>query len=230
MKSRGKKYIEALKALDSKSKYPLEKAVGLLKDSSYAKFDASIDLAINLGVDPRHAEQNVRGSAVLPKGLGKKVRVVVFAKGEKAVEAKKLGAEYVGAADLAEKISEGWLAFDKIIATPDMMPVVGKLGKILGPRGLMPNPRMGSVTVDVVSAISVAKSGCAEFKVDKAGVIHTNVGKVSMNSSALKENIDAVLDAVLKVKPSSSKGRYIKKMHLSATMGPSIAVDIADFI
>ena len=226
---RGKKYRQASKLVDKTQLLSLNDAINLVKKTSFSKFVGSVDLAINLGVDPRHADQNVRGATPLPNGLGKSVRIVVFAKGEKAVDAKAAGVEFVGANDLAEKIQGGWLDFDQVIATPDMMAVVGKLGRVLGPRGLMPNPKLGTVTFDVVNAINELKSGRAEFRVDKAGIVHTIVGKVDMDVNKLQENIQTVIDALIKAKPSSSKGTYLKKIALSATMGPGVNVDPAPF-
>jgi len=226
---RGKKYREALKKVDRTKFYPLLEAVSLVKETSFSKLNASVDLAVNLGVNPKYADQNVRGASTLPHGLGKTVRVVVFAKGQKAVEANECGVEFVGGDDLAQKISEGWLDFDQVIATPDMMAVVGRLGKVLGPRGLMPNPKLGTVTFDVTSAIKAAQSGRAEFRVDKAGVVHTVVGKVNMDPKNLEENIIAVIDAIQKVKPSTAKGTYLQKIALSATMGPGVRVDTTPF-
>ena len=221
----GKKYKIAAQKVQVTTSYPLKDGMELVKQTSYSKFVGAVDLAINLGVDPRQADQNVRGAIALPHGLGKTVRIVVFAKGQKAIEAKDLGVEFVGGDDLAEKISGGWLEFDQVIATPDMMAVVGKLGKILGPRGLMPNPKMGTVTFEVKTAIQELKAGRAEFRVEKAGIVHTIVGKVNMDTAALIANTEAVIDAVLKAKPASAKGTYLKKITLSATMGPGIKID-----
>ena len=224
MAKHGKKYRQVCEKLDRSKAYELVEALKLVKETSYSKFAGSVDLAINLGVDPRHADQNVRGATPLPHGLGKQVRIVVFAKGQKAVEAKEAGVDFVGADDLAEKIQGGWLDFDQVIATPDMMAVVGKLGRVLGPRGLMPNPKLGTVTFEVENAINELKAGRAEFRVDKAGIVHTIVGKVSMETEKLAANVNAVIDALLKAKPSSSKGTYLKKIALSATMGPGVSV------
>ena len=229
MAKHGKKYRQVCEKLDRSKSYGLDEALKLVKDTSYSKFTGSVDLAINLGVDPRHADQNVRGATPLPHGLGKQVRIVVFAKGQKAVEAKEAGVDFVGADDLAEKIQGGWLDFDQVIATPDMMAVVGKLGRVLGPRGLMPNPKLGTVTFEVVNAINELKAGRAEFRVDKAGIVHTIVGKVSMDTEKLAANVNAVIDALIKAKPSSSKGTYLKKIALSATMGPGVSVDPIPF-
>lgn len=230
MAKRGKKYRSLLSKLDQSKLYGLSEALENAKEASFSKFKGAIDVSLNLGVDPRHADQNVRGACVLPKGLGKAVRVIVFAKGQKAIEAKESGADFVGGDDLAKKITEGWLEFDQIIATPDMMAVVGRLGKILGPRGLMPNPKLGSVTFDVSEAIKSSKAGRAEFKVDKAGIVHASVGHTEMTSDHLKENIEALVDTILKLKPSSSKGTYLKKLSVSATMGLGFKVDCSTFI
>lgn len=228
-RKRGKKYREALKLVDRTKLYALPEAIELAKKTSYSKFDGSVELSLNLGVDPRHADQNVRGATPLPHGTGKSVRIVVFAKGQKAVEANETGVEFVGGDDLAEKIQGGWLEFDQVVATPDMMAVVGKLGRVLGPRGLMPNPKLGTVTFDVVNAVKELKAGRAEFRVDKAGIVHTLVGKTSMSDDHLKGNIEAVVDAVVKAKPSTAKGTYLKKMALSTTMGPGVRLDTALF-
>lgn len=221
----GKKYKLASQSVDPVKLYSLKDGMGLVQKTSYSKFVGAVDLAINLGVDPKQADQNVRGATVLPHGLGKSVRIIVFAKGQKAIEAKELGVEFVGGDDLAEKINGGWLEFDQVIATPDMMAVVGKLGKVLGPRGLMPNPKMGTVTFEVKTAIQELKAGRAEFRVEKAGIVHTVVGRVNMSAEQLVGNTEAVIDAVLKAKPASAKGTYLKKITLSATMGPGIKID-----
>lgn len=230
MAKRGKKYRNLLGLVDRDKLYSLTEALEHVKKTSYSKFRGTVDVSFNLGVDPRHADQNVRGACVLPQGLGKKVRVVVFAKGQKAIEAKDSGADHVGGDDLAKKITEGWLDFDQIIATPDMMAVVGRLGKILGPRGLMPNPKLGSVTFEVADAVKASKAGRAEFKVDKAGIIHASVGHVEMEPGHLKENVESLVDTVMKLKPSSSKGTYLKKLSVSATMGLSFKVDCSAFV
>lgn len=229
MARRGKKYRSAAEGVDTTKFYTLSDAVDLVKKTSYSKFDATVDLAVNLGVDPRHADQNVRGAVALPNGLGKSVRIVIFAKGEKAAAAANMGVEFVGSDDLADKIQGGWLDFDAVVATPDMMAVVGRLGKVLGPRGLMPNPKLGTVTMDVEKAVNELKSGRAEFRVDKAGIVHCPVGKVSFDTDKLVGNISAVVDALNKAKPSTSKGTYIKKVSLAATMGPGVKVDPAPF-
>jgi large subunit ribosomal protein L1 len=229
MAKRGKKYRAMAGQVDRTKLYALADAVGLVKKTSFSKFDGAVDLAVNLGVDPRHADQNVRGATPLPHGTGKSVRIVVFAKGEKAVEATKEKVEFVGGDDLAEKITGGWMDFDQVIATPDMMAVVGKLGKVLGPRGLMPNPKVGTVTFDVVKAIRELKAGRAEFRVDKAGIVHAPVGRVSMDPVHLEENIKAVIDALTRAKPASAKGTYLKRIAVSATMGPGVRVDASPF-
>jgi large subunit ribosomal protein L1 len=229
MASRGKKYRRAAEKVDRNKLHSLDEAVALLKEVSYAKFDGTVDLAINLGVDPRHADQNVRGTTPLPHGLGKSVRIVVFAKGDAAMQAQAAGVEAVGGDDLATKINGGWLDFDQVIATPDMMGVVGKLGRVLGPRGLMPNPKLGTVTFEVTKAINELKAGRTEFRVDKAGIAHCPVGKASFATDKLADNIRAVLEAVAKAKPSTSKGTYLKKICVSSTMSPGIKIDPAPF-
>lgn len=197
-----------------------------MKESSYAKFDETVDLAVNLGIDPRKSDQMVRGTVVLPHGIGKKVRVLVFAKGEKEKEAIDAGADFVGAEDLVEKISKGWLDFDKAVATPDIMGLVGKLGKILGPRGLMPNPKLGTVTFDIARAVKEIKAGKVEYKAEKAGIVHVPIGKVSFDTQRLLDNAKAIIDSIVKAKPPTSKGKYLKKLSISSTMGPGIAIDI----
>lgn len=229
MASRGKKYRLAAEKVDRNKLYSLDEAVALLKEVSYAKFDGTVDLAINLGVDPRHADQNVRGTTPLPHGLGKSVRIVVFAKGDAAMQAQAAGVEAVGGDDLATKINGGWLDFDQVIATPDMMGVVGKLGRVLGPRGLMPNPKLGTVTFEVTKAINELKAGRTEFRVDKAGIAHCPVGKASFATDKIADNIRAVLETVAKAKPSTSKGTYLKKICVSSTMSPGIKIDPAPF-
>lgn len=225
MTKHGKKYSQALEKIDKTKVYALGAALELLKVTAYTKFDSTVELAVNLAIDPRKADQSVRGAVTLPHGLGKKVRLVVFAKGQKAIEAKEAGADFVGQEDLAKKIQDGWLDFDKVIATPDMMAVVGRLGKILGPRSLMPNPKLGTVTFDLVNAIKESKQGRSEFKAEKAGIIHTSIGKLSMEAASLEENTKAVMETLLKLKPPTSKGNYIKKISLSATMSPGLRVD-----
>ncbi len=223
--SQSKRMKAMIGKIDPEKEYPLEEAVKILKESHKTKFDESVDLAVRLGVDPKKSDQNVRGSVTLPGGLGKKVRVLVFAKGEKADEAKAAGADYVGAEDMADKINGGWLDFDATVATPDMMKVIGKLGKILGTRGLMPNPKTGTVTMDVAKAVKEIKSGKAEYRLDKAAIIHTCVGKISFEVPALISNIKALIGALMKAKPASAKGVYLKKISLSSTMGPGIKLD-----
>jgi len=228
MPTSAKKHKAALAAVDRSKSYLLKDGLELVKSASYAKFDETVDLAVKLGVDPRHADQMVRGAVVLPNGLGKNVRVLVFAKGEKEKEARDAGADYVGAEDLVAKIQEGWFDFDTAIATPDMMGVVGKIGKLLGPRGLMPNPKVGTVTFDIGRAVNESKSGKVEFRVEKAGIIHVPVGKASFDVDKLQENILALVDALMKAKPSAAKGTYVKKISLSSTMGPGLRIDAAD--
>jgi len=229
MARRGKRYREALAKVDRTKKYTFEEAVKLALETATAKFDETVEVAVNLGVDPRHADQMVRGSVVLPHGTGKPVKVLVFAKGEKAKEALEAGADYVGDEDLIKKIQEeGWLEFDKVIATPDIMPQVSKLGKILGPRGLMPSAKTGTVTFDVAKAVRDTKAGKIDFKVDRGGVVHAPVGKVSFGEKRLLENLAAFMDALIKAKPSGAKGQYIKGITISTTMGPGIKVDVND--
>ena len=223
----GKRFTAAAKAFEGKAYLPLSEAVALVKSSASAKFDETVEVALNLGVDPRHADQMVRGSVNLPNGTGKVVRVAVFARGAKADEAKAAGADIVGAEDLMETIQKGEINFDRCIATPDLMPLVGRLGKILGPRNLMPNPKVGTVTMDVKQAVTDAKGGQVQFKVEKAGVIHAGVGKVSFDAAKLEENIRAFVDAVQRAKPTGAKGTYMKKVSISSTMGPGVSVDVA---
>ena len=224
----GKKYKAAKEKVDRSKKYSLEEALKILTEIKYTKFDEMVDMALNLGVDPRQSDQVVRGALALPHGLGKEVRVIVFAKGEKEKEAKKAGADEVGAEDLADKISKGWMEFDKVVATPDMMPVVSKLGRVLGPRGLMPNPKLGTVTPDVKKAVSESKAGRAEYRLDKAGIVHASVGKVSFGVEKLKGNILSFIDSVMRAKPSAAKGVYLRKVNISSTMGPGIHLDVAN--
>jgi len=228
MFKRSKKFIEAKKKVEPGKRYALKEAAELIVSTARAKFDETVDAAIRLGVSPQHADQMVRGSVVLPNGLGKSVRVLVFAKGEKEKEALDAGADMVGSDDIIEKIKGGWIEFDRVIATPDMMGSVGKLGKILGPRGLMPNPKVGTVTFDVARAVNELKSGKVEFRVEKAGIVHCPVGKVSFGSDKLSENISALLEAIIKLKPASSKGTYLKGISISTTMGPGVKVDPLD--
>jgi large subunit ribosomal protein L1 len=225
--AKNKRLASAQKAIDSTKAYPLEAAVKLIKQTSKAKFDETVEMSMNLGIDPRHADQMVRGLTSLPNGTGKTVRVGVFARGPKAEEAEAAGADVVGAEDLAEKIQAGEINFDRCIATPDMMGVVGRLGKILGPRGLMPNPRLGTVTMDVKGAVSAAKGGQVEFRAEKAGIVHAGIGKVSFDEAKLIENAKALADAIQKAKPAGAKGTYLKRASLSSTMGPGIRVDVS---
>ncbi len=228
MSTRGKKYEEARKRVDRNKRYDLEMGIQILKDTAKAKFDESVDMAIRLGVNPKHSDQMVRGTVALPHGVGKTVRVLVFAKGEKEKEAREAGADFVGADDLVEKITGGWTDFDKAIATPDMMGTVGKLGKILGPRGLMPNPKVGTVTFEVGRAVKELKAGRVEFKVEKTGIVHTTVGKASFAHEKLKENVLALMDVIIRAKPASSKGTYLRSVAISTTMGPGIKLDPND--
>lgn len=226
MPRHGKRYRKGAEGIEAEKAYGLPEAISVLKAAPVAKFDESVELAINLGVDPKHADQMVRGALVLPHGTGKGVRVLVFAKGDKEKEATEAGADYVGAEDLAKKIQqEGWLEFDRVIASPDMMSVVGRLGKVLGPRGLMPNPKLGTVTADVGGAVRDQKAGKVEYRVDKNGIIHAAIGRVSFGEEQLLENASALIDAVVRAKPSAAKGTYVKKISLSTTMGPGIRID-----
>ena len=226
MAKSGKNYSANRAKVDSEKKYPLAEAVELLKSFTSAKFDESVDIAVRLGVDPRHADQMVRGAVLLPHGSGKSARIVVFAKGEKELEAKEAGADFVGADDLAKKIADGWLDFDKAIATPDMMGVVGKLGRVLGPRGLMPNPKVGTVTFDVARAVNEIKAGKVEFRVEKAGIVQVTVGRISFSAENLLENIRSMVDTLNRLKPSSSKGNYMRSFSLASTMSPGIRIDL----
>ncbi len=227
MARRGKQYRELKQRLNLSRAYPLREALELVKMAHFAKFDETVDLAVRLGVDPRQSDQMVRGAVVLPHGLGKPVRVLVVARGEKEKEARDAGADYVGAEDLVQKIQEGWLEFDKAIATPDVMGLVGRIGKILGPRGLMPNPKVGTVTFDVARAVRETKAGRVEFRVDKAGNVHAPFGKVSFDTDRLEANAQTVLEAVVRAKPAAAKGTYLRNVVVSATMGPGIKVDPA---
>jgi large subunit ribosomal protein L1 len=223
-----KRYLASLKTIDRERAYSLDEAVAIVKSWPPCKFDESVDLSINLGVDPKHADQMVRGALVLPHGIGRSVRILVFAKGEKEREAREAGADFVGAEDLAKKITdENWLDFDRVIATPDMMGLVGRLGRVLGPRGLMPNPKLGTVTADVARAVSENKSGKVEYKVDKSGIIHAAIAKSSFDAQKIRDNAMALIDAVLRAKPASAKGVYVKKISLSTTMGPGLRIDPA---
>ncbi len=224
----GKKYNEVYKKVDKTKEYSAVEAIEFLKSNSAVKYDETVEVAVRLGVDPRKSEQAVRGAAVLPNGLGKTIRVLVFAQGEKEAEAKEAGADYVGGDDLAEKIKGGWLEFDAVIATPDMMKVVGKLGKILGTRGLMPNPKVGTVTMDVTKAVKEMKKGKVEFRVEKAGILHAPLGKLSFDTQKILENAKAFMDAVNKAKPAAAKGQYIKKVSLSSTMGQGLKINAND--
>jgi large subunit ribosomal protein L1 len=230
MAKKGKRITGAYEEIDREAAYGLDDAVKMLKEKAKAKFDETIELSMNLGVDPRHSDQMVRGVVSLPKGTGKTVRVAVFAKGDKADEAKAAGADIVGAEDLAALIEQGEINFERVIATPDMMPVVGKLGKVLGPKGLMPNPKLGTVTPDVTKAVQDAKGGQIEYRVEKAGIIHVGVGKASFTEADIAENICCLVDAVNKAKPSGTKGTYIKKISVSSTMGPGIKLDIGPLL
>jgi len=225
MAKRGKKYLEAAKKIEAGKRYPVTEATELVVASARVKFDETVAAAVRLGVNPAHADQMVRGSVVLPNGLGKSVRVLVFAKGEKEKEALEAGADVVGSDDVVEKIRGGWLEFDRVIATPDMMGSVGKLGKILGPRGLMPNPKVGTVTFDVARTVKELKAGKIEFRVEKAGIVHCPIGKASFGAEKLKENFIALVEMIIKLKPASSKGIYIRSVSLSTVMGPGVKVD-----
>ncbi len=225
MTQHGKKYLEARKKVDPAKTYELDEALDLLDQTHFVKFDENVDVAVRLGVDPKHADQMVRGAVVLPHGVGKDVRVLVFAKGEKEREARDAGADHVGHEDLIKKIQEGWLEFDKAIATPDLMAQVGKLGKVLGPRGLMPNPKVGTVTFDVSRAVREQKAGKVEFKVNKDGLVHAPVGKISFGKEKIRDNFLAILDVIVKAKPASSKGTYLRSIALSNTMGPGIRLN-----
>jgi large subunit ribosomal protein L1 len=224
MAKAGKRIAKAREGIDPQKQYPLEEAVKLIKSRAKAKFDETIEVAMNLGVDPRHADQMVRGVVSLPNGTGRTARVAVFAKGAKADEARKAGADIVGAEDLAEQVQKGEINFDRCIATPDMMGIVGRLGKVLGPRGLMPNPKVGTVTMDVTQAVKDAKGGAVEFRVEKAGIVHAGVGKASFEEKAITENVRALIDSVIKAKPAGAKGHYVKKISISSTMGPGVKI------
>jgi large subunit ribosomal protein L1 len=224
----GRKYSESRAKIDRENLLPLKEGIQTMIDNRFAKFDETVEVALNLGVDPRHADQNVRGAVSLPHGTGGDVRVIVFAKGDKEKEAADAGADEVGAEELAKKIQDGWLEFDRVIATPDMMSVVGRLGRVLGPRGLMPNPKVGTVTQDVGKAVEEQKAGKIEFRVDKNGIVHAPFGKASFGSEKLYDNLVAIVDVIMKAKPQTSKGAYLKKVSVSTTMGPGIRIDPAD--
>jgi large subunit ribosomal protein L1 len=227
MAKQSRRLRELRARIDPEKTYPLDEAISLIKSGATAKFDESIEVALNLGVDPRHADQMVRGTADLPHGTGKSMRVAVFARGDKAEEARAAGADLVGAEDLAQAVQEGELNFDRCIATPDMMPVVGRLGRILGPRGLMPNPKLGTVTPNIAQAVKAAKAGQVQFRVEKAGIVHAGVGKASFTPDLLRDNVRAFIDAVNRAKPSGAKGTYVKRAALSSTMGPGVRIDVA---
>ena len=221
-----KRIAASREGLDRDKLYGLNEAIALVKERATAKFDETIEVAMNLGVDPRHADQMVRGVVNLPNGTGRTVRVAVFARGDKAEEAKAAGADVVGAEDLVDTVQKGEINFDRCIATPDMMPLVGRLGKVLGPRGMMPNPKVGTVTVDIAGAVKASKGGAVEFRVEKAGIVHAGVGKASFDAKALEENVRAFADAVIKAKPTGAKGNYLKRVAISSTMGPGLKIDV----
>ena len=225
--AQGKRIRAAYEGIDREKEYSLDEAVSILKGAAKTKFDETVEIALNLGVDPRHADQNVRGACVLPNGTGKSVRVAVFARDAKAEEAKAAGADVVGAEDLMESVQKGEMPFERVIATPDMMPVVGRLGKVLGPRGLMPNPKLGTVTADVTEAVKAAKGGQVQFRAEKSGIVHAGVGKASFSEDAIKQNIMSFVDAINKAKPSGAKGTYMKRVAVSTTMGPGVKLDVA---
>ncbi len=228
MARHGRKYLESREKVDREREYLPHEAVRLVKETTHAKFDETVDAAINLGVDPKHADQVVRGAVVLPHGMGKAVKIAVFAKGDKAKEAEAAGADIVGAEDLAEKIQGGFMDFEKVLATPDMMGVVGRLGKVLGPRGLMPNPKVGTVTMDIARAVKEQKAGKVEFRVEKAGIVHVPFGKASFDPEKLTANFTAIMEIIFKAKPQTAKGVYVKNVTVSTTMGPGIKVDVAE--
>jgi large subunit ribosomal protein L1 len=227
MAKRGKRYKGLLDKRDPLVMYTLDESLQMIPGLASTKFDETVDVVFRLGVDPRHADQVVRGTVVLPRGTGKSVKVLVFAKGPKEVEAKDAGADYVGSDELVEKISKGWLGFDRVVATPDMMGAVGKLGKVLGPRGLMPNPKLGTVTMDVGKAVSEIKAGKVEYRVDKSGNLHVSIGKASFGTEGLRENMMSLLESIIRAKPAASKGVYLRSLYLTTAMGPSIKVDPA---
>ena len=223
---RSKKYAESLKLIDKTKQYEIDEAISLMKQTAKANFDETVELSVRLGVDPRHADQQVRGTVVLPHGTGKSVKVLVFAKGDKATEAEQAGADYVGAEELAQKIqSENWFDFDVCVATPDMMGVVGRLGRLLGPKGLMPNPKSGTVTMDVARVVKEIKAGKVEYRVDRYGIIHVPIGKVSFDDQKLRENLMTLIDAIIKAKPAAAKGTYLRSVVISSTMGPGIKLN-----
>jgi len=230
MRKRGKKYVKAREQVDRGKKYSLDEAISLMKKVKFTKFDETADVSFRLNVDPKNADQNIRGSVLLPHGLGKQFKVLVFAKGEKEKEAQEAGADYVGSDDLVKKIQEGWFDFDKVIATPDMMGVVKNIGKILGPKGLMPNPKLGTVTMDVGKAIKEAKAGKADFKVDKQSIVHTVFGKISFDENKLKENFLALFETIVRMRPPTVKGQYIKSVAISSTMGPGFKLDLSQLM
>lgn len=227
MAKRGKRWVAARQKIDRAHLYGLEEAVALAVETATAKYDETIEIAVRLGVDPRQADQNVRGSVVLPHGTGRSVRILVFAKGEKEVEARDAGADHVGGDDLVKKISEGWLEFDRAVATPDMMGLVGRIGKILGPRGLMPNPKVGTVTFDVAKAVQELRAGKVEYRVEKAGIVHAPIGKKSFGPERLADNARALLDSLVRAKPSAAKGNYLRSLAVAATVGPGVRIDPA---
>ncbi|MCA9765728.1 MAG: 50S ribosomal protein L1 [Carnobacterium sp.] len=229
MAKKGKQYLAALEKVDADKLYTVEEAVALIKETSFAKFDETIEVAYRLGVDPKKADQQIRGAVVLPNGTGKTQKVLVFAKGDKAKEAEAAGADYVGEAELVQKINGGWFDFDVVVATPDMMAEVGRLGRVLGPKGLMPNPKTGTVTMDVTKAINEIKAGKVTYRVDKAGNVHAPIGKVSFDTAKLIENFGTINDTMLKVKPSTAKGQYIKNISITSTFGPGVKVDANTF-
>ena len=228
MAKHGKRLRKAYEAIDRDAFYPVDAAVKTIKERAKAKFDETIEVSMNLGIDPRHADQNVRGVVMLPHGTGKALRVAVFARGDKAKQAQDAGADLVGAEDLAEKVQAGQMDFDRCIATPDMMAVVGRLGKVLGPRGLMPNPKLGTVTADVAEAVRAAKGGQVEFRAEKAGIVHAGIGKASFDPDKLLENAKAFADAIVKAKPTGAKGKYVRKAAISSSMGPGLKLDVAE--
>lgn len=230
MAKKGKKYLEALKLIDRNNHYDIKEAVELAKKASSAKFDETIDVVYRLGIDTKKADQQIRGAFVLPHGTGKTQRVLVFAKGDKAKEAENAGADYVGDADFIEKINQGWFDFDVVVATPDMMAEVGKLGRVLGPKGLMPNPKTGTVTFEIEKAVNDIKAGKVEYRADKAGNVHVPIGKVSFDDEKLIENFDAMTDTIVKAKPQSAKGTYMKNVAISTTMGPGIRIDVSPYL